>query len=692
MSRTDRLSPLFDEFSPTSTEEWVTKINEDLRGKEYDEMLVWDALDGVTLQPFYRREDLRDVPHVDADASVPPLAGGSDLPANRWSVRQDVSHPDIDEAVRLAGKGLDRGADALGLVARVEDDQIHGLPLQSEREVGRFLDGLPRPLPPLHLSDGPEAVGVYQMIAGAVGGDETLRGSVEFDPAGALAVGALSDPPTAFRLAAELVRSREEYPHMRTWAVSTAPYHDAGASIVQELGAALGALSEALAQLMDRGVGLQEAVDALHVVVPVSTGYFLEIAKLRALRLLLPQVVDAFAAEAGADVSLEASDVFLQARTSRRSHSRHDPYVNMLRGTTEAMAAVIGGCDVLSVDRYDARLRSPGDFSERIARNTQLILREETHADHVADPAAGSYYIEAATDQVARRAWSLFQDLEAEGGLVAALQSGALADRIAQVRNRREEEIEHRDRVLVGTNHYPDLSETLRGQGDGASHDGPSQAPDDDASLPSPSRTPARRSESTVDLSPPLLDALRQASGRGATLADLSDALRTRGASGDGEAASIDPLPVLRLSDGFDRLRRRTEQMAEEAGSAPRIFLAPLGNPSMRSARSNFARNFFGVAGFDIIENLRFETPEDAVDAAIEEAADAIVLCSSDAEYADLVADVRSALASASIDPLLVVAGNAEKIEGDLDADGFVHLGSPLLDTLRAYQDRLMDR
>jgi methylmalonyl-CoA mutase len=627
---------------------------------------------------------------VEADASVPPLAGGDDLPANRWSVRQDVSHPDIDEAVRLAGKGLDRGADALGLITRMEGDQIRGVPLQSQREVGRFLDGLPRPLPPLHLSDGPEAVAVYRMIASALGADEALRGSVEFDPTGALAVGALSDPETAFALGADLVRSREDHPQVRTWAVSTAPYHDAGASIVQELAAALGALSEALARFTDRGIDLQEAVDALHVVVPVSTGYFLEIAKLRALRLLLSQVVDAFAAEADADLSLKPSDVFLQARTSRRSHSRYNPYVNMLRGTTEAMAAVIGGCDVLSVDRYDARQRSPGDFSERIARNTQLILREETHADHVADPAAGSYYIEAATDQVARRAWSLFQDLEAEGGLVAALQSGTLADRIATVRTRREEEIEHRDRVLVGTNHYPDLSETLGGQGAGGSHDASSEQTADEARLPSPSRTPARRSESTVDLSAPSLDALRRAFDWGATLADVSDALRTRGASGDGEAAAIDPLPVTRLSDGFDRLRLRTERYADETGSAPTIFLAPLGHPSMRSARSNFARNFFGVAGFDIVENLRFERPEDAVDAAIEEAADVIVLCSSDAEYADLVPNVRSALASAPIDPLLVVAGNAEKIEGDIAADGFVHLGSPLLDTLRAYQDRLM--
>jgi hypothetical protein len=144
MPQTDRLSPLFDEFSPTATEEWVAKINEDLRGKDYDEMLVWDALDGVTLQPFYRREDLDNLPHVDSDASVPPLAGGDDLPANRWSVRQDVSHPDIDEAIRLAGKGLDRGADALGLITRVEGDQIRGVPLQSKREVGRFLDGLSR--------------------------------------------------------------------------------------------------------------------------------------------------------------------------------------------------------------------------------------------------------------------------------------------------------------------------------------------------------------------------------------------------------------------------------------------------------------------------------------------------------------------------------------------------------------------
>jgi len=684
------LSPLFDEFSALSTEEWEATIHQDLKGRSYDDVLVWDSLEGVTLQPYYRRDDLQDIAHIDAQASVPPLAGGGDLPANGWDVRQDVSHPDLNEALRLAGRALDRGVDALGFRATVDGDGVSGLPLQSLDEAETFLDGLPSPLPPLHLSRGPEAAVLYAMITTICpSATERLRGTVEFDPTGALAGGSLTNAETAFDLAADLIRSREDAPHMRTWAVSASPYHDAGASIVQEVTGCLGALSEALDQFTKRGIDLQDAVDALHLTVPVSTGYFVEMAKLRAIRLLVPQVVGAFANEMDAAVDLQPSDVFLQCFTSRRSQSRYDPYVNMLRTTTEAMAAVFGGCDVLRVDRYDARLRSPQNFSQRIARNSQLILREESRADHVADPAAGSYYIEAATDQIARRAWSAFQDLEQSGGALEALRAGTFQDDIATVREKREDRVAHRDRVLVGTNHYPDLSETQAPSS--ASPGGEASATNVAAGDSSPRRRPlARRTTSDTAWSGSTLTDLRRHLGDGATLADLVDLLRGRETS-ETEPNPIEPLPVVRLSDPFDALRQRTEHHAAETGSPPTVFLAPLGNPSMRSARSKFARNFFGVAGFDITDNLRFKDPAEAVQAAVEENADVIVLCSSDAEYPDLGRAFRSALSDVDRDPLLVIAGNADQMDADVDADGFVHLGSPLLETLRTYQDRLFE-
>ena len=223
------------------------------------------------------------------------------------------------------------------------------------------------------------------------------------------------------------------------------PYHDAGASAVQELGLGLGALSETLVQLQNRDISPDEIAPALQWIVPVDTSYFVAIAKLRALRLLIPQVLGAF------DVDVDPTSPFIQALTSRRSETRHGPYVNLLRGTTEAASAVIGGCDVLTVRPFTASFAAPSDFSQRLARNTQHILRAESHLDHVADPAAGSYYVEQMTDQIARTAWSFFQDIEADGGFLDALHAGTVQKRIADVRSERMERIANRDHVLVGT-------------------------------------------------------------------------------------------------------------------------------------------------------------------------------------------------------------------------------------------------
>lgn len=686
MPTPDSLSPLFDEFPPTSTEEWEEKIREDLRGKSYEDLLVWDSLEGVRLNPYYRRDGQSGWAHVDPDADTPPLAGGSDLPANDWAVRQDLAHPDLDEALRLGDQALSRGATDLGIVTEVEGDTVRGLPLQSVDDVASLIASIDPTETPLHLSGGVSAAVLLAFLLQRAKERRLdpgqLRGSVHFDPLAVLASRPAASAERVFDLGADLAREAARLKQIRTWTVSGKPYHDAGGSMVQELASMLGALSESLDQFTERGVSLPTALQGLQFVVPVATSYFLEIAKLRALRLLVPPVVEAFCQTQDIDLSFTPEHVHIQTVTSQRTQTTYGPYVNLLRGTTEAMAAVQGGCDVLSVAPFDASFRSADDFSQRLARNTQLILRHEAHMDHVADPGAGSYYIEAATDQLAREAWSAFQKAEAAGGLLAQLRSGAVQSAIADVREQRLGEVRTRDRVLVGTNHYPDLSDSKR-----------EEIHTDDP----PSGRPVRWSAQAVTLDKASLESLREAAADGATLGDLVHAIHQDGPSSstpDGSshpvsAAEIEPLPSLRLSEDLERLRLRTEQYAKAEGGAPTVFLAPLGSPALRSARANFARNFFGVAGFEVIENLRFETPTDAVAAAQEDGADLVVLCSSDAEYPDLAPSMREAMGAAALNALLVIAGNPDEIDGSPPSDGFVHLGSPLLGTLKEYQRKL---
>lgn len=663
MSASPSLPPLFDEFPSVSTEEWASKIQDDLGHSDIDDFLRWESIEGLSLRGDLRREDLDGIPHLSKDADRSPFAETDTIPANGWNVRQNLTHPDPAKANQLAQSALRRGASSLGLVrASSQRTGAFGLGIERPDDLRLVLDDIALDDVSVHLDTGPAAlillVALYD-IAAERGEQNALTGSVGYDPVAALATGAIRDSDVAFTLGEELIL--EAPSSFRSFTVDLRPYHDAGASAVQELAFGLGALSETLAAFLERGQNLSALLPHLQFAVAVSTSYFVEIAKLRALRLLVPQVIAAYAAKADEKIDYSPTDLFVQAETSRRTETVYDPYVNMLRGTTEGMAAVIGGSDVLSVRPFDASLRPEDNFGTRIARNVQLILREEAHLDVVADPGAGAYYLEAATDQLAQRAWHHFQDLEAGGGMLAQLQDGRVQEQIATVRENRQHEVHTRARVLVGTNHYPALDETRL---------------DDREEPPSlaPSSAPA--------LSPPSLERIREALSNETTVSDLLAGL----AEGH---SSIEALPAARVSALIEDVRLRTEQHAKETGHTPTVLLAPLGPAKMRSARANFARNVLGVAGFDVVAPLRFETPEAAADTAANEDADLVVLCSADSEYPELTPALRRALDDRSVSPLLIVAGNPEKIDTDLPADDFIHLGNLLRDKLEALQSRL---
>ncbi len=662
MSTSSSLAPLFEEFPPVSTDEWYEKIRADLGPRDLEDVLHWDT-NGVSMPALRRREDLAGLAHVDPEADPPPLSAPSASAPNGWRVRQDIRHPDVDTARRLAKTAVQRGATDLGLVP--DPASASGLPLSSPHPVADVLGDLDLDSVRLHLEGGPAAPVLFADLLNTVS-DAPLPPdtTVAFDPVGTQAQGLGPPPAHAFDLAATLATSAPE--GVRSLAVDTRVYHAAGGTAVHELAYALGALSEALAHLLDRGCSLSTIVSRLHVLVAVSPRYFVGLAKLRALRLLVPQVIDAYAQDRAASVTVGPDDVFVQAETSRRAETVFDPYVNILRSTTEAMAAVLGGCDVLSVRPYDATLRPAENFSSRIARNTQLILEHESHFDAVADPAAGSYYVETLTDKLARAAWSEFQSLEADGGLLEGLQTDTVQSTLRQSRDRLQQHVNDRSEVVVGTNHYPNLKET--------------RLDDLDASEP-PTTPPTEDAPSTSAPAPRSLSALRSAVAEASTCASVADQLQRT-------AADHEPLPSIRPSEELEALRLRTERHAQKEGRAPVVFLAPLGPTGPRSARATFARNFFGVAGFDVREHIRFDAPADAAASAQEATADVVVLCSGDQTYPDLAPPLRAALQSHEPSPLLVVAGNPDALP-DVPADAFIHRGSPLLDTLQQFQRRL---
>jgi methylmalonyl-CoA mutase len=370
--------------------------------------------------------------------------------------------------------------------------------------------------------------------------------------------------------------------------------HEAGAHAVQELGYALAAGVERLAKLTG-SQPVETAAPQVEFVFAVGPSYFVEIAKLRAARLLWAHVVAAFGGKGD-----EALRMRLDVRTPRRNKSVFDRYTNLLRLTTEAFSAVIGGCDRLTVE--------PFGFDQHLALNVQRILQEESHLDAVADPAGGSYYLEALTDAVAREAWKLFQEVERAGGYGKVMAAGAIEKALAETRAAREKALSSRRRVLVGVNNYPNTMEK----------------------------------EPEVEVPPP----------------------------------EPSPLPRPRLAEPFERIRLRTLAHARATGRTPRVLLLERGDPRMKAARATFCLNFFGCAGFEIVEGD--ELTRDA---------DLVVLCSSDSEYLEFAKDVCP-----KVKVPVLVAGNPKEQLGALQAagvQGFVHIHSDAIQTLTQWQDRL---
>lgn len=660
---------LFDEFDPVSIEEWNAKVVEETGRSALDDFLDWRSIEGVSVPAYLNRRALDDVEHVAPDAPLPPLAGRDGSPANRWIICQRVDHPRPKRANELARQALKGGATDLLFAENLRIDGESRRALNSVADVATALEGIDLDEAGIHFENGPTSTVWYAAFRAYLRGidqDPTvIRGSVGYDPVAAVAAGDLFTVDSAFDLAASLRTDAADMPNFETVTVDASVYHDAGASAVQEVAFVLGALTERIAQSTERGASLPELLDELQIRVPVSTSYFVEIGKLRALRLLVAQVIEAFQSEGNMRGTYAPADLHVHAQTSRRTETTYDPHANMLRGSTEALAAVVGGCDVLTVRRFDAAFREPDSFGTRIARNTQLVLQHEAHAHRVADPVAGSYYLETLTDQLAARAWERFQQLEAGGGIVAALRDGTIQADIEETRRKRQRALNEREQVLVGTSHYPDLderrSDDISGKGATARIDGAS------ASVTVP--------QATIES---IGDALRE----GHSVPQIIQAVR-------GSGSEIAPLRRFRLAADIEAIRLRTEEYSDAHNGPPTILLVPMGPPSVRSSRANFARNFLGVGGFQIEEPLKFDAIEEATQAATEHDADVVVLCSSNSEYTDLAPALDSALKERNHDAILGIAGSPDDVDAGGSADFFVHRESPLSETLEDLQARL---
>jgi methylmalonyl-CoA mutase len=452
------------DFPPRALEDWRRLVDKDLKGKPFTS-LQSPLEGGLSLRPLYTQEDLASLPPPEPPGVAPYVRGGHPLGHTEggWLLCQEYGEPDVTLAAEAMRVDLERGTQGVWLCL----GRTHGLPVEDVATMERLLAPVPLALTPVHLEvlePGADALSAARLFLEATEragvAREVLRGGLGIDPLGVLA---RSDAPTPRQLegldavwaeAAPLVTSlRASSPNLRALLVSTRPYADAGATAVHELGWAMATGVEVLRGLERAGVPPEEAARSVRFALSVGGQFFPEIARLRAARLLWSKVV---AASGG---SPEAQTLSLHARTASTTKTRRDPWVNILRATAESFAAVVGGADSVSTSPFDEALGTPEESARRLARNTQLILRDESSLNRVADPAGGSYYLEGLTQDIARAAWTELRRIEALGGMGQALATGDVHRVLAETRAARDKAVRTRRLPLVGVSEFPHLGE-----------------------------------------------------------------------------------------------------------------------------------------------------------------------------------------------------------------------------------------
>lgn len=625
---------LFAEFQAPSRQEWIDKIIVDLKGADFDKKMVWKTNEGFNVQPFYRKEDIENEACVNALPGEFPYLRGNKKDNNVWYVRQNIAVECPKAANEKALDILNKGVNSLGFC------------IPAEKVSKETIETLLKDICPeaVELNFGTcqsKCVELAQILVEYFKGKGAnlceCVGSINFDPIQKI-LKAGKDTSTLIATGKQLIEALAELPKYACLNVNSINLVNAGAFCYQELGYALAWGNEYLQQMVEAGVPADVAAKRIKFNMGVGGNYFMEIAKFRAGRMLWAQIVDQYKPQCQhADKCPNHSEEGLCrcackmkvcATTTQYNQTMFDSYVNLLRSQTESMSAALANVDSIVVTPFDKCYETPNDFSERLARNQQLLLKEEAHFDKIVDAAGGSYYIETLTKALAEQAWKLFLDIEENGGFLAQALAGKIQEAVNATNAARHANAAKRKEFMLGTNQFPNFNEVSEG------------------------KTPVQC--------------------QCACQCNCS------------EEATIATLEGSRLASEFETLRLQTEA----ANKQPIAFMLTIGNLAMRQARAQFSCNFLAAAGYKVIDNLGFATVEEGVEAAMKANADIVVLCSSDDEYAEYGVPAFNALAGRAI---YIVAGAPACME-DLKAAGienFIHVRSNQLETLKEFNAKL---
>lgn len=679
ITRIDADHGFFDEFEKPSKEKWKEEATAALKGAPFDKVMFTKTYEGLTIEPIYCAEDIEGLPHLKSKPGFRPFVRSTrpnGFIKAPWRISQELTLAFPKEFNEEARFDIARGQTALNIVldratrngldpadAPEGDVGQGGVSLAVLADVSELFRDIDLDKVAVQSHAGATALPLIAMLDVALQDNEkgvnhiySVDACVGADPLAVLATD--GQLPVSLGTAYDCLYQTTAWAlkkskKLQTIFVQGHPYHDAGASSTEEVAFALATATEYLREMAGRGLPVDHVAPRIRFGFSLGATFFMEIAKLRAARVLWAQIVAAFGGSA------EAQKMTIHGRTSSFTKTVFDPYVNMLRVTSEGFSGAVGGVDSMHLSPFDEPIRTPDRFSRRIARNVQVMLQEESRFTMPIDMGGGSYTIEKLTHEFAQSAWRIFQDIEKNGGMAAAIVAGKPQAMAAATAAKRAKAVETRADVILGTNMYANLAEKKI------------EAPViDRAALKKAREEEVARHRHAHRLYSLGFDLTRIEEGfaaqpgdavelaidavaNGASLGEIFEVLAAR----DADRPSAVPLKIARLAESFERLRQQVEAKFAGEGKRVQIFLANMGPIPQHKPRADFTRGFFEVAGFDVVGNDGFETADAAADAALASGAPVVVICSTDATYPDYVPALAARIKAAKPETTVIVAG-----------------------------------
>ncbi|MCK9330709.1 MAG: methylmalonyl-CoA mutase subunit beta [Candidatus Cloacimonetes bacterium] len=668
---------LSDIFPAPTYEDWKKEAEVLLKGAPFDKIMKTNTVEGIILEAIYNADDIKDIDYLKAKPGEFPYVRGTSFAQKQvsgWDIQQELDVKSLNEWNAVTLKDLQKGQNSLRIKlnsalsqrksleeTKVEELFNSGLPIYSYDNLKTVLKDISLKHITVDFEAGCSVLPFFGMVKKYLTDNSLnlsdLNGSIAGDLVKVLVeTGKLncSLKHLLDELALLTKTVIKENAPLKTILIDLSVYNNAGSSAVEDLAIMCSTVVFYVDELSQRGLSVDEIFSKMTFIFGVGTNLFMEISKLRAARYLFAKLAESYNAKS------ENAKMRMHIRTSEYTKTVFDPWVNILRTSTEAFSAVLGGCDSLNVSTFDFLNKESDEFSRRIARNQQIILLEEAHLNAVNDPAGGSYYVEALTNQLIEKSWDFFVEIEDKGGILEDLKAGSIQDRINQSHQYRTTQAEIRKDVLVGTSMYVNLDEKKL---------------EDNISKTMEKFNSIGKFGEEIKLS--MEELINSFNNK--TIDVISENLCQQKEDG----LQIVSIPKRRLAESYEFLRQTSEKYKQANGYRPKAFFANIGNVVKNKPRYDFSVGFFEPAGFDCITNDSFETVDDVLKAINDEKV--IVLCSSDDMYPTIVPDFAKKLKDKFPDKVLVLAGYPkEHISTFTEAgvDFFIYMKANVIQTI----------